>query len=92
MIKPKDQVVWRKKGDLLVVLDTASGCYFTLNASAMDLWLGLLEEGVTLAQVVERIAAKFAEPPAAEQVEADCRRMLAEWQSSGLVEEVPNGA
>jgi hypothetical protein len=92
MIKPKDQVVWRKKGDLLVVLDTASGCYFTLNATAMDLWLGLVEEGGTLTQVAERLAAKFGDPPAPEQVMADCQRMLAEWQSSGLVEEAPNGA
>jgi hypothetical protein len=88
MIKPKDHVVWRKKGDLLVVLDTASGSYFTLNATAMDLWLGLLEEGRGLDAVARGIRDKFTEPPAIEQVEADCRKMLDEWQSQGLVEEV----
>ena len=91
MTKPKDQVVWRKKGDLLVVLDTASGSYFTLNATAMDLWLAMVEEGATLPAAAERIAAKFTEPPSVEQVEADCRKMLDEWQSQGLVEEVPEG-
>ncbi len=87
MIKPKDQIVWRKKGDLLVVLDTGSGAYYTLNSTAMDLWIGLVEEGGTLETVVGRIAAKYGEAPTMAQVEADCRKMLAEWQSTGLVEE-----
>lgn len=90
MIKPKDQIVWRKKGELLVVLDTGSGAYFTLNATAMDLWVGVVEEGGALETVAEGIAAKYGEVPAREQVVADCRRMLAEWQSAGLVVEAPS--
>jgi hypothetical protein len=87
MIKAKDQIVWRKKGDLLVVLDTGSGAYFTLNATAMDLWIGVVEEGGGLEAVAGRIAEKYGEAPVRAQVEADCRRMLGEWQSAGLVEE-----
>jgi hypothetical protein len=90
MIKPKDQIVWRKKGELLVVLDTGSGAYYTLNATAMDLWVGVVEEGGALEAVAETIAGRYPEAPAREQVVADCRRMLTEWQSAGLVEEAPS--
>ena len=89
MIKSKEHVVWRQKADLLVVLDTESGCYFTLNATAMALWLGMVEGGATLEEAVERIASRYPEAPARERVEGDCRRMLTEWREAGLVEEAP---
>ena len=87
MISAKHHVVWRQKADLLVVLDTESGRYFTLNATAMQLWLAVFERGASLEQDAERMVALYGEGPSRAQVEADCRGMLGEWREAGLVEE-----
>jgi hypothetical protein len=86
MWKSKEHVVWRAKGDLLVVLDTVSGHYYTLNETAVDLWRGLFEEMKSLEAVLSNIQARYADAPELPQVEADCRESLAYWASEGLIE------
>lgn len=87
MLKTKDHVVWRKKQDLLVVLDTDSGHYYTLNPTAMDLWLGLIQDGKPLEEVLQEIRDKYADPPSLDQLQDDCRSIMDEWISNGLVSE-----
>ena len=86
MWKAKEHVAWRIKGDLLVVLDTVSGHYYTLNQTAVDLWRGLFDEKLGLQAVLSRIQARYPDAPALAALEADCRESLAYWVAEGLIE------
>lgn len=87
MLKAKEKIVWRKKKELLVVLDTDSGKYFTLNETAQDLWMSHIVNGETLAKAAEELGSKFADTPPLENVIADCQKLIDEWVENGLVEE-----
>lgn len=87
MFKAKKNIVWRKKKKLLVLLDTKSGAYFTLNASGQDLWLGHIVEAKPLHEVVSGIAQRYTNPPTEEQIFADCHKLIAEWHQNQLIEE-----
>lgn len=84
--KSKEHVVWRIKGNLLVVLDTVSGHYYTLNEVAVDLWQGLFEEKKSFAAVLEGIRARYPDAPDAAQLESDCRASLDYWVAEKLIE------
>jgi Coenzyme PQQ synthesis protein D (PqqD) len=87
MWKSKEHVVWRTKGDLLVILDTVSGHYYTLNEVAVHLWRGLFEEKKILEAVLGEIKTRYVDAPEREELEADCRASLAFWAAEGLVEQ-----
>ncbi|MGA2138648.1 MAG: PqqD family protein [Verrucomicrobiia bacterium] len=87
MWKSKDHVAWRSKDDLLVVLDTVSGHYYTLNEVAVDLWRGLFEEKKNFEAVINDIRSRYPDAPEIPELEADCRESLAYWASEGLVEQ-----
>ena len=89
MWKSKEHVVWRIKGDLLVILDTVSGHYYTLNETAVDLWRGLFEEKKSFEAVISGIQSRYTDVPEICGLEADCRESLAYWASEGLIEQTP---
>ena len=86
MWKSKEHVVWRIKGELLVILDTVSGHYYTLNEVAVDLWRGLFEEKKSLEAVIGEIHSRYQNVPQRAELEADCRESLAYWAAEGLIE------
>jgi hypothetical protein len=86
MIKAKEHIVWRKKKKLLVLLDTKSGCYFTLNTTGQDLWLQHIVEGKPLNDVAREISRKYADPPPEEQILSDCNRLIGDWFTNQLIE------
>lgn len=88
MLKAKEKIVWRKKKELLVILDTESGNYYTLNETAQDLWMSFIVGGEALEDSVNEIAGNYAEPPPADQVMADCKIIIEDWKDNGLVEEI----
>jgi hypothetical protein len=88
MWKSKEHVVWRVKGELLVVLDTVSGHYYTLNETAVALWRGLFEEKQSLDTVLKTIRSRFPDAPEPEKLEADCRESMSYWTAEGLIEPV----
>jgi hypothetical protein len=85
--KPKEHIVWRVKGDLLVILDTVSGHYYTLNEVAVDLWRGLFIEKKSFAEVINDIRAQYPDAPDQEQLEADCRESLDFWEAEKLIDQ-----
>lgn len=87
MIKAKKHIVWRKKKELLVLLDTDSGCYYTLNPVGQDLWLMHIVESQPLDQIIEQIADKYDNPPKREQIQADCQKLIDDWKANELIEE-----
>jgi len=53
-----DEVVWREVGDDLVVLELSTSTYLTLNGSAKQLWIGLVD-GATVPELAERLTARY---------------------------------
>jgi hypothetical protein len=86
MWKVKEHIVWRKKNDILVVLDTLSGHYYTLNPVAMDLWLGCFADNKPLETVISELSEKYLDIPNAEQVKSDCLESIQYWQNESLIE------
>jgi len=87
MWKSKEHVVWRIKGDLLVILNTVSGHYYTLNEVAVELWRGLFEEKKSFEAVVGDIRSRYPDSPELAGLEADCQESLAYWAAEGLIEQ-----
>lgn len=85
MLTARDNIVWRKKKDLLVVLDTESGNYFTLNETAQDLWMAHIVDGTDLDKVILMIAEKYGNNPPIEQIKTDCEKMIEGWKENSLV-------
>ena len=88
MWKQKEHVVWRVQGDLLVVLDTVSGHYYTLNEVAVHLWRGLFEEKKSFAATLDAIHSRYPDAPDIAGLEADCREAIAYWISEKLIDPV----
>lgn len=84
--RAKDHVVWRSKKELLVVMDTVTGHYFTLNPVAVELWNGLIDQARPLSEVMPLIKDKFEDPPPDEKLTQDCRAMIQEWLGENLIE------
>lgn len=87
MLKAKSHIKWRRKKELLVLLDTVSGCYYTLNHVGQDLWLMHIVDAQPLDEIIEHLIGKYDNPPKREQIEADCQKMIEDWRSNDLVEE-----
>jgi hypothetical protein len=86
MWKVKEHIVWRQKNDMLVVLDTLSGHYYTLNKAAMDLWLGCFADNKSLEIVISEISEKYLDTPDVQQVKSDCLESIEYWQKESLIE------
>lgn len=86
MFRAKQHIVWRKKKKLIVLLNTKSGSYFTLNPTAQFLWMNHIVDGTPLEEVVKEISKKYANPPRDEQILADCTKLISDWKDSKLIE------
>jgi hypothetical protein len=87
MFKAQQHVVWRKKKQLLVLLDTKSGSYFTLNNTGQDLWMKHIVAGNPLDEVVKEISSRYVNSPGNEQILSDCNKLINDWQSNELIAE-----
>lgn len=76
------QVMTREMGEETVILDLASGTYFSLNPMGTLFWQ-LAREGCSLAQMCERIGSEYEVERA--QLEADLQRLAAELVGRGLL-------
>jgi len=83
----KSDVVWRKSKDTLVLLNTSSGLYYTVNPTGALLWSSLVEKGTSFDEAVSSIQQEFAGAPDAAAIRTDCARMLEEWKAEKLIEE-----
>ena len=75
-------VVWTPTEYGGVLLDSASGEYWTLNATATTALASILEDA-QMAEVADRLAAEFDGDP--EAMATDVPAFLAELRSAGLV-------
>lgn len=65
-----------------MLLDLESGRYFELNATGRRIW-ELLDEGSSLARVLDRLVAEFDAPR--EELESDLLTLVGELDREGLL-------
>jgi hypothetical protein len=68
--------------DEVLVLDMASGMYFSLRGAAMDIWT-LVQAQATGAEIAGALADRYESPPAA--IAEAAERCLAELAEAGLI-------
>ncbi|MCB2018622.1 MAG: PqqD family protein [Hydrogenophaga sp.] len=76
------QVMTREMGDETVILDLASGTYFSLNPVGTRFWQ-LAREGRTFAQACEAIEGEYEVER--DQLEADLHRLAHDLVERGLL-------
>ncbi|HBA84550.1 MAG TPA: hypothetical protein DCZ95_10690 [Verrucomicrobia bacterium] len=87
MLTTGDHIVWRNSGDICVVLNTANGQYYTLNATGSLLWKNHVVGKKSLDETVMALRDAVKEAPEAEAVRQDCLALIGEWKSENLVAE-----
>lgn len=60
-VKTREEVIWRTVDGEALLLNTATGFYFSLNSSG-SLILSLLTEGSTVEQAAKTVAATYGIP------------------------------
>ena len=83
-LQPSSDAVESRVGDETVLLHLGSGTYFGLDAMGTRIW-ALLKEGVMPADIQRRIEDEH--DVAAETVETDIRRFLAELKANDILVE-----
>ncbi len=92
MLKAAEKIVWQQKPGMAVLLNVATGHYYTLNATGSALWKAMVVEHLSLEASIERLASDFESAPEPEVLAADCRALLEEWKAEHLVDETPDQA
>ena len=83
----KKDVVWRSKDDMLVLLNTTTGHYYTVNQTGAVLWRSLVEHKMSFDEAVEKLHSECEDSPDKSAVGQDCTRLIEEWKSADLIEE-----
>lgn len=85
MLKPQKHIVWKKKNDMLVLLNTDSGHYYTLNPVASALWSELVSENGTVESAAHKISSSFSGSPSIEEIIANCAAIISEWKTENII-------
>jgi hypothetical protein len=83
----KSDVVWRKSQETLVLLNTSSGLYYTINPTGAMLWISLVEKQGSFDEAVKAIQQQCAGAPDTAAIRNDCTKLLEEWKAENLIEE-----
>jgi hypothetical protein len=89
-LTPASHVRSARRGDDTILLDLASGQYFTLTGTAARVW-ALIAEGNDAPRIPERLRAEFVVPVDAppDLVERDVAALVADLLARGLVVRSP---
>ena len=80
----REDVVWREKENVCIVLNTSTGSYFTLNLVGTLLWKGLIGQQKSLDAIVDELSS-LTGAPGKEQVTTDCRILVETWLDESLI-------
>jgi hypothetical protein len=78
-----DKIVWREVEDELVVLELSTTTYLTLNGSAMQLWLRLLD-GATPQDLIDTLVERYDIPQ--DLARSDTESFLADLTARELLD------
>lgn len=82
------QVVGRVANDEVVIINFATGMYFSLSGAGTDIWT-LLSEGISLDRLSAVLSARYDEP--LEQICGDLVGLIDEMTAAGLIRTLDAG-
>ncbi|MFB0564750.1 MAG: PqqD family protein [Candidatus Aminicenantaceae bacterium] len=88
-LKAKEDIVWRDKEGLLVLLNTSTGHYYTVNKTGARLWTNLIDKGMSFDAAIKKIREEFKNTPDDSTLKSHCAEMIEQWKSENLIEEEP---
>ena len=77
-----DKVSWKELDGLIVVVDTESGAYYSLNKTASEMWKELVD-GKAKEAVVKILEEKYNVPGT--ELQNDLDGCIAEWRKQNLI-------
>jgi hypothetical protein len=80
----ESDIVWRVVDSEILILNVATGAYYSGNSSARVIWQGLVEKQ-SLAQLIDSLEAQVEAPR--QLLEKDCLEFIAELLSAGVIAE-----
>lgn len=80
-----EDIVWKTKKDILILLNTTTGHYYTLNQVASTLWNEHINSKKSLDETAETILMMYNNPPSKTEVISDLEEIIAEWKSENLI-------
>jgi len=86
MFTAKQDVVSRRKEDMLILLRTSTGHYYTLNHTGALLWENLIDKRLPIDQCISAITADCENAPEADTIRRDCEALIEQWRSEQLIE------
>jgi len=85
MYTAAEDIVWKTKKDMLILLNTKTGHYFTLNPIAGLLWNKLVVENNSFDDAVQTIIHECKNAPKKEDVISDCNEIIENWKNENLI-------
>lgn len=85
MYTAADDIVWKTKKDMLILLNTKTGHYFTLNPIAGLLWNKLVVESKSFDDAVQAVIDDCENAPQKEIVVSDCNEIIENWKNENLI-------
>lgn len=83
--KPTDKTSWKEMDGLVIVVDTASGAYFSLNKTASAIWQAMASLN-NIEQVKKDIKDKFKVEE--EILNQDIASCIDSWKSKRLIKKI----
>jgi hypothetical protein len=79
-----DKISWKEMDGLVIVVNTVSGNYYSLNKTASDIWQEVVA-GKSVQEVHEGITKKYTVDE--ETLREDIKKCVEDWQKEGLIEQ-----
>lgn len=82
MYRASDKASWKEMEGLVIVVDTDTGSYYSLNETASAIW-SEIALGKSPAETAEAVSARFEVD--AETLDNDINSCIQEWINEGLI-------
>jgi len=82
MYQVSEQASWRMMGDTAVIVNVSTGAYYSLNATASEIWQNVAA-GKSEEDILQILLESYAID--AEQLRADISECVREWSEEGLI-------
>ncbi|MFH0781124.1 MAG: PqqD family protein [Pseudomonadota bacterium] len=77
-----DNVSWKQMDDLVVIVDVATGEYYSLNDSASSIW-SAMADGKSRNEIVDALVGSYEVD--AQQAESDVSSCIEKWLGYGIL-------
>lgn len=85
--KPTEKTTWKKLNDKVIIVDIESGHYYSLNDTASNIWMGLMENKSTT-DVLNEMSKAY--DISKETLETDIKESVSNWEKYELITQNTN--